>query len=61
MRLYALLLLYFNIIKAIDIWYYDKADNKEHIFYADTHIQALQDFVYLKRNKYKIVYIHHFK
>lgn len=59
-QLLALLLLRYNIISAIDIWYYDPTDDHEHIRYASSYYQAKQDFVYLKRNHYKILYIHKF-
>lgn len=60
-QLLALFLLRCNLIKAIDIWYYDPTDDHEHILYAQDYYQAKQDFVYLKRNCYKILYVHKFK
>lgn len=59
-QLLSLLLLKCNLISAIDIWYYDPTDDHEHILYSDSYYQAKQDFVYLNRNHYKILYIHKF-
>ena len=59
-QLLALLLLRYNIISAIDVWYFDPTDSHEHILYSNDYWQAKQDFVYLKRNHYKILYIHKF-
>lgn len=59
-QLLALLLLRYNLISAIDVWYFDPTDNHEHILYTNDYWQAKQDFVYLHRNHYKILYIHKF-
>lgn len=58
--LLSLLLLKYNLISAIDVWYYNPIDEHEHILYSDSYYQAKQDFVYLHRNHYKILYIHKF-
>jgi hypothetical protein len=55
-----LILLYFHMISAIDVWYFDPTDEHEHILYSDSYYQAKQDLVYLHRNHYKILYIHKF-
>lgn len=59
-QLFALLFLRLNLISGIDIWYFDPTDEHEHILYSDSYYQAKQDFVYLHRNHYKILYIHKF-